>query len=200
MSTLFRSLLVVDVQNDFCPGGALPVERGDEVVTVLNEYVRHFVERRAPIYLSRDWHPPRTTHFREWGGPWPPHCVQDTAGAEFHPSLYVPGDAVVISKGMDANQDSYSAFQGVDPEGRPLADSLRARGVRRIYVGGLATDYCVKCSVTDALRNGFETVVLVDAVRGIDVSPGDVARALGDMRGEGASAATIEEVVAELRS
>lgn len=193
-----HTLLVVDVQNDFCPGGALPVPGGDEVVPVLNEYVRQFHELGQHVYLSRDWHPSRTTHFREWGGAWPPHCVQETPGAEFHPSLAVPAGAVIISKGMDPNQDSYSAFQGLDDEGEPLADSLRARGVRSLYVGGLATDYCVKCSVTDALRNGFEAVLLADAVRGIDVSPGDVARALEAMRDEGARVATIEQVVAEL--
>lgn len=194
-----RTLLVVDVQNDFCPGGALPVEGGDEVVTVLNEYVRHFQSHRAATYFSRDWHPARTTHFREWGGPWPAHCVEHTFGAEFHPSLAIPADAVIVSKGMDPNQDSYSAFQGLDPEGLALTDSLRSRGVRTIYVGGLATDYCVKCSVTDALRNGFEAVLLTDAIRGIDVAAGDVARAIDAMRAEGARLASIEEVVAELR-
>lgn len=194
----YRTLLVVDVQNDFCPGGALPVADGDEVVPVLNEYVRHFRRVGEHVYYSRDWHPPRTAHFREWGGAWPPHCVQHTAGAEFHPSLDVRPEGVIVSKGMDPNQDSYSAFQGLDADGRPLAESLRARGVRSLFVGGLATDYCVKCSVVDAVRNGFEAVVLVDAVRGIDVTAGDVARALDEMRGEGARVATIEEVVAEL--
>lgn len=197
--SLIRSLLVVDVQNDFCPGGALPVASGDEVVPVLNEYVRQFQQVGGPIYFSRDWHPPRTTHFREWGGAWPPHCVQDTIGAEFHPSLHMPSDAAIVSKGMDPNQDSYSAFQGLDATGRPLADSLRERGVQRVYVGGLATDYCVKCSVSDALRSGFEAVLLADAVRGIDLNVGDVARAIESMRAEGARIATIEEVVVELR-
>lgn len=199
MMRTYHTLLVIDVQNDFCPGGALPVPDGDEVIPVLNEYVRHFGELGHQLYFSRDWHPPRTTHFREWGGAWPPHCVQETPGAEFHPSLAVPSAATIVSKGMDPAQDSYSAFQGIDGEGRPLTDSLRARGVRSVYVGGLATDYCVKCSVTDALRNGFEAVLLADAVRGIDVTPGDVARALEEMRDQGARIATIEEVVAELR-
>lgn len=192
------TLLVVDVQNDFCPGGALPVAGGDEVVGVLNEYVRHFRQREAALYFSRDWHPPRTTHFREWGGTWPPHCIQETIGAEFHPSLSVPPGAVIVSKGMDPNQDSYSAFQGLDAAGQPLTESLRARGVHTLYVGGLATDYCVKCSVSDALRHGFEAVLLADAVRGIDLAPGDVERAIASMRDEGARIATIEEVVAEL--
>jgi nicotinamidase/pyrazinamidase len=195
-----RALLLVDVQNDFCPGGALPVAEGDRVVPVLNEYIARFAERGLPVYASRDWHPAETSHFKAWGGPWPPHCVQNTTGAEFHPGLALPPDAVVVSKGMDPSRDSYSAFQASEREGggTPLDESLRRRGVRTLYVGGLATDYCVRASVLDARRAGFEVVLLEDAVRGIDVKPGDVQRALGEMTQAGARTATLGEVDAEL--
>lgn len=186
------ALLVVDVQKDFCPGGALPVPRGDEVVPVLNRYIEWFRESGRPVYLSRDWHPATTTHFQEWGGPWPPHCVQGTTGAEFHPELDVPPEAIIVSKGMSPDRDSYSAFQASDPDGTSLADSLRRRGVRTLHVGGLATDYCVKASVMDALEEGLDTVLLVDAIRGIDVSEGDVGRAIDEMRSAGARPTRLE--------
>ena len=186
------ALLVVDVQKDFCPGGALPVPRGDEVVPALNRYIEWFREAGRPVYLSRDWHPATTTHFQEGGGPWPPHCVQGTTGAEFHPELDVPPEAIIVSKGMSPDRDSYSAFQASDPDGTSLADSLRRRGVRTLYVGGLATDYCVKASVMDALEEGLDTVLLVDAIRGIDVSEGDVGRAIDEMRSAGARPTRLE--------
>ena len=186
MPTNRDALLIVDVQNDFCPGGALPVPAGDRVVPVLNAYIAEFRDAGAPIFASRDWHPRVSEHFRQAGGPWPPHCVQDTDGARFHPDLALPEDAVILSKGMDPGDHGYSAFEGNDPEGRSLADTLRARGITRLYVGGLATDYCVRASVLDARRNGLEVVLLLDAIRGIDAKEGDVQRALAEMRNAGA--------------
>jgi nicotinamidase/pyrazinamidase len=193
-----RALLLVDVQNDFCPGGALAVPEGDRVVPVLNEYAGRFREEGLPVFASRDWHPRETTHFREFGGTWPPHCVQETEGAAFHPGLRLPADAVVVSKGMDPREDSYSAFQGETAAGLPIAEELRRRGVRELWVGGLATDYCVRASVLDARREGFDVVVALDGVRGIDLRPGDVERAVREMEEAGARTVTLETMEKEL--
>jgi epoxyqueuosine reductase len=184
------ALIVVDVQNDFCPGGALGVRGGDEVVPVLNGYLARFAAAGAPVFLTRDWHPPVTRHFAAYGGLWPPHCVQGTPGADFHAGLDVPRAAVVVSKGTHPDEDAYSAFQAADAEGRALPDVLRARGIRRLYVGGLATDYCVRATALDALRAGYEVVVLGDAIRAVDREPGDGERAVEEMRGAGARVVT----------
>ncbi len=175
-----RALVVVDVQNDFCPGGALAVERGDEVVAPLNRLIKEFLERGEPVYKSRDWHPPETKHFAAYGGTWPVHCVRDTRGAEFHPALSRDPRAEVVSKG-EGDEDSYSAFDGTD-----LAERLRAGGVEEVWVGGLATDYCVKQSVLDALREGFRVRALSGAMRAVNLRPGDGARAVEEMRAAGA--------------
>jgi epoxyqueuosine reductase len=187
------ALLVVDVQNDFCPGGSLAVPDGDQVVPVLNRYIVRFTSAGAPVFASRDWHPTRTKHFKAYGGVWPPHCVQGTPGASFHPGLALPREAVVFSKGMDPEQDAYSAFQAEDPSGRRLQTVLKERGVQRLFVGGLATDYCVQASVLDARRDGFEVVVLADASRAVELKPGDGERALGAMREAGARLVTSED-------
>jgi nicotinamidase/pyrazinamidase len=182
------ALLLVDVQNDFCPGGALAVPEGDQVVPVLNAWTRAFLAAGRPVFASRDWHPANSVHFVTGGGPWPPHCVQGTPGADFHPGLAVPPEVVVLSKGMDpAESGGYSAFEAIDAEGRTLAERLRQAGVRRLYVGGLATDYCVRASVLDALRAGLAVTVIGDGVRGVDVTPGDSARALEEMKAAGAT-------------
>jgi nicotinamidase/pyrazinamidase len=170
------------------------VPEGDVVVAPLNRCIRRFAAGGLPLYFSRDWHPAESSHFVRGGGPWPSHCVAFTAGAEFHPDLVVPDDAVVVSKGLAPNEHGYSAFEASDPAGRRLADSLRARGVRTLYVGGLATDYCVRASVLDALREGFAVRVITDGVRGIDREPGDVERALDEMRAAGAETTTSAEV------
>lgn len=185
------ALVVVDVQNDFCPGGALPAKEGDKVVEPLNAYIELFKADNLPVYATRDWHPPKTTHFKEQGGDWPPHCVQNTRGGEFHPGLKLPEDAVVITKGDRPDEDAYSGFQGRDPEGRYLEEALKDAGVRHIYVGGLATDYCVKSTVVDGLEKGFRVTVLLDAVRGVDVEEGDSDRALREMTSKGAAAITL---------
>jgi nicotinamidase/pyrazinamidase len=180
------ALLIVDVQNDFCPGGALAVPEGDKVVPVLNCYVEKFSEAGMAIFVTRDWHPARTTHFTTDGGPWPPHCVQGSKGAEFHPELNLGGKSVVLSKGMPADQDSYSGFDALDSRGVPLLDLLRQSKIDRIFVGGLATDYCVKQTVLDARQNGFEVIVLQDAVRGVNLQPEDSDKALEAMSKAGA--------------
>ena len=179
------ALILVDVQNDFCPGGALAVTEGDQVVAVLNGLIAEFDRAGLPVIATRDWHPERTTHFNTQGGAWPPHCIQDTKGAEFHADLALGESAVIVSKGAEEVADSYSGFDGVDARGFRLADLLRQRGVKRLLVGGLATDYCVKQTALDGVREGFEVVVLEDAVRGVNLKPDDARQALEDMKRAG---------------
>ena len=188
------ALVVVDLQNDFCPGGALSVRDGDAIVPVVNRYLERFGDAGAPVFLTRDWHPSVTRHFKAFGGVWPPHCVQGTRGAEFHPGLAPPEEAIVVSKGMDPDQDAYSAFQAEDRSARPFPAVLAERDVRRLYLGGLATDYCVRATVVDALREGFEVFVLADAIAAVDLEPGDGARAIDEMRGAGARLTTLIEL------
>jgi nicotinamidase/pyrazinamidase len=175
------ALIIVDIQNDFLPGGALGVRNGDEVIPVLNEYARLFARHGLPIYLTRDWHPPDHCSFHEQGGPWPVHCVAGTHGAAFADSLQVPADATIISKATNATKEAYSTFEGTE-----LGQQLRQRTVRRVFIGGLATDYCVVNSVKDAHRLGFTVFVLEDAIRAVDVHPGDGEAACETMRQRGA--------------
>lgn len=188
------ALVIVDVQNDFCPGGALGVPGGDAVVPVLNRYAERFAAAGAPVFASRDWHPAKTSHFKAYGGVWPPHCVQGTPGAEFHPQLALPSDAAVVSKGMDPSEDAYSCFQSETGDGMPFPATLGELGVGRLFVGGLATDYCVKSTVVDGVREGFEMVVLADAIAAVDLTPGDGAKALDEMRAAGAQMIRFEEL------
>ncbi len=181
------ALLLVDVQNDFCPGGALAVPEGDRVLPVLNEVIERFKAEGRPVYASRDWHPADTTHFRDHGGPWPPHCIAESSGAEFHPQLRLPADTIVVSKGQHRSDDGYSAFEGTTEAGKTLAEDLRARGITELHIGGLATDYCVRATVLDARRAGFRVTVLRDGIAGI--ARDDAARALEEMRAAGASLA-----------
>jgi nicotinamidase/pyrazinamidase len=174
-------LLIVDVQNDFCPGGALAVADGDAVVPVLNRWIEAARKAEVPVYASRDWHPPNHISFAEQGGPWPPHCVQDTAGAAFHPDLHLPDDAVVISKGQDPERDQYSAF---DDTG--LGQRLRDDGVQRVWVGGLAQDVCVRATVMEGAREGFHVHLIRPATRPVEAQAGDGDRALEDMQEAGA--------------
>ena len=180
------ALIIVDVQNDFCPGGALPVPEGDQVIPVLNDNMKIFTKANAGIFATRDWHPPNHISFKAQGGPWPPHCVQNSKGAEFHPDLKLPSDTTIISKAMDPLKEAYSSFDGTE-----LANTLKTQGVTRVFVGGLATDYCVKNTVLDARKLGFETVLLLDATRGINLEPGDVAKAIDEMIKSGAEQSTL---------
>lgn len=180
------ALIVVDVQKDFCPGGALPAPGGDDIIPALNRHVADARTRDIAVYASRDWHPAKTSHFKAYGGEWPPHCVQGSAGAQFHPDLKLPPDTIVISKGDDPQRPGYSAFDGHTAEGSTLLHDLRERHITRVYVAGIATDYCVKATALDALRAGLEVRVLPDAITGIDVRPGDAQRALDEMSSAGA--------------
>ena len=179
------ALIVVDVQQDFLPGGALGVPAGDEVVPALNRAVTAFERAGLPVYYSRDWHTPDHCSFKAQGGPWPPHCIAGSEGAAFAAALRMPDDAAVISKATTRAQDAYSAFQGTT-----LAQQLETAGVRRVFIGGLATDYCVRATVLDARANGFEVEVFGDAVRAVDVQPGDGERALQEMQKSGANLTT----------
>ena len=175
------ALLVVDVQNDFLPGGALAVPEGDAVIPVLNRWIRAARAAGIPVAFSRDWHPPDHVSFEPHGGQWPVHCVRETDGAAFHPGLCLPEGARIVSKAERADRDAYSAFDGTD-----LADWLRGRGVERIWIGGLTQDYCVRYSVLDARRAGFDIHVIADATRAVNLQPGDGYRALAEMADAGA--------------
>jgi nicotinamidase/pyrazinamidase len=185
------ALIVVDAQVDFLPGGSLAVPGGDEVVPVLNRCIELFHARELPVYFTRDWHPADHVSFREQGGPWPPHCVQGTQGAGFAPGLDRDRDDQVISKADNSDRDSYSNFEETD-----LKERLRYQKVRRVFVGGLATDYCVLNTVGDALKEGFEAVLLVDAIRAVNVKPGDGERAVRKMVKLGALEARYPEISA----
>jgi len=186
------ALLIEDVQNDFCAGGSLAVPGGDAVVPSLNRYIEIFRARGLPVFASRDWHPADSSHFRANGGAWPVHCVQGSAGARFHPLLRLPEDVIIISKGMDPEQDAFSAFEAQTEDQRDFFDCLRVMGIGTLYVGGLATDYCVKHTVLDGLRRGLAVTLLIDAVRGVDLSPGDSERAIREMVTAGAAVASLE--------
>ena len=180
------AVVVVDVQRDFCAGGALAVPGGDAVVPVLNRVLDEAGRRRVPVYASRDWHPEASAHFVTGGGVWPVHCVAGGDGAAFHPGLRLPSDAAVVSKGVEPDQDGFSAFDGRLDDGATLEDSLRAAGVARLVAGGLATDYCVRHTVLDALRKGWQVTLLTDAVAAVDLRPDDGSRALEEMQAAGA--------------
>lgn len=183
------ALILVDVQNDFLPGGALAVARGDEVIPVLNRYGALFRHSRLPVYASRDWHPANHCSFTSQGGPWPVHCVAGTVGAGFSAALDLDESTVILSKAENACKDAYSAFQGTG-----LAQALRERGVARVFIGGLATDYCVLNTVQDALKENFNVMLLTDAVRAVDLEPGDGKAAMQTMLALGAVPVTLAMV------
>jgi len=188
-----KALLIVDVQNDFCPGGALAVPKGDKIVAVLNKYMMIFSRKKWPIFASRDWHPKQSKHFKKSGGPWPEHCIQNTRGARLHPDLRLPKGTIVLSKGMDPDKDSYSAFQAVDAKGTKFFELLKISGIKELFVGGLATDYCVKSSVLDALKLGFKVKLLIDAIKGVNIKPEDSEQAIEEMVRGGAEKMTLKE-------
>ena len=184
-------LLVTDIQNDFLSGGSLAVAGGDAVVPVLNRYIGAFLAQGLPVYATRDWHPEGHCSFHAQGGPWPVHCVAGTQGAAFAAMLTLPPDTTVISKATSQDLEAYSSFQGTDLDSR-----LRAAGIHRLFIGGLATDYCVLNTVRDARKLGYEVFVLADAIRAVDVQPGDGQRAEEEMTGLGARRLTLEGLAA----
>jgi|SRR3989344_4144673 len=193
-----RALLIVDVQNDFCPGGALPVKNGDQVVEPLNRIVQFFDKNEYFIMASRDWHPPNSKHFEKW----PVHCVQNngngTHGAQFHPKLKLPGRTYVISKGMGIDDDGYSPFEGSYLLGNssiPMEGLMLARQVEELYIGGLATDYCVRAAVLDALKRRYAVYLLLDACRAVDLNTGDGDQAIEEMKQAGAIITSTDEIL-----
>ena len=193
------ALLIVDVQLDFCPGGALPVPAGDAIIPVLNKYIKLFTVHHLPVFASRDWHNRQTAHFKAFGGTWPSHCVRDTKGAQFHPVLALPESALILSKGMSADGDSYSAFHAVDDQKTAFDALLRQHGITSLHIGGLATDYCVKWTVMDALKFGYRTTLLVDAIKGVNIKPGDSEVAIDQMTGLGAHSTTFEKLYRSMK-
>lgn len=175
------ALLIVDVQNDFCPGGALAVAGGDAVVPVINQWIAAAIETDVPVIASRDWHPEDHVSFKAQGGPWPAHCVRGTTGAAFRSDLRLPPATIVVTKGNDAMEEAYSAFQGTELERR-----LRELGVKRLWVGGLALDYCVKASALDAVATGnLEVALILAATRAVNVGPGNGEKAVAELRAAG---------------
>lgn len=185
------ALLIVDVQCDFLPGGALAVPAGDAVVPVLNRYISLAQRAGVPVFASRDWHPHDHVSFHARGGPWPIHCVADSEGAAFAPELALPRDAIVVNKATHTEKDAYSAFAGTG-----LVDALRSRGIERLWIGGLATDYCVLNTVLDARREAFPVLFLEDACRPVELEPGDGAQAVARMREAGAIPVRLSDVAA----
>jgi nicotinamidase/pyrazinamidase len=171
-------LLIIDVQVDFCPGGALPIPDGDRVVPVLNEWLAEAVRRAVPVYASRDWHPLKHPSFRDEGGSWPPHCLQDSPGARFHPDLRLPADTIVVSKGTRFDFDQLSAFHDTG-----LHDRMRRDGVGRLWLGGLAQDVCVAASAIDAASHAFEVLLIPDG--SLPVFPDSAHESLERMRDAG---------------
>ena len=182
------ALIITDIQKDFLPGGALPIKEGDQIIPALNEYAKIFSKAKTKIVASRDWHPSNHISFTAQGGKWPPHCVQETDGAKLSPDLKLPKETIIVSKATDPIKEAYSVFDGTG-----LGEDLRSSGVTRIFIGGLATDYCVVNSTVDARKLGFAVLVLADATRGIDSKPGDVEKAFATMTKIGAAQVTLDD-------
>jgi len=189
-----EALVIVDVQNDFCPGGNLAVKDGDKVVEPLNRIADEAKKRGIPIIATRDYHPQDSTHFKKW----PIHCVQGTKGAEFHSGLDLEG-AEIFFKGTGEEEDAYSGFDGKNEFGIPLEEVLRELDVIRLMLGGLATDYCIKAAALDALRRGFKVTVLLDAVKAVDLNPGDGQKAIEEMKNAGAKISDVDTVIKSLK-
>ena len=184
------ALILVDIQNDFCPNGALAVTEGDFVVPIVNQLISRF-----PLVIStQDWHPANHISFKAQGGPWPPHCVQGTTGAELHPDLKTDTIALYFRKASSPDKDDYSEFAGKDEQGRSLDEVLKGYGVKKIYVVGLATDYCVLETVLDGLKYGYEVYAVTDAMRAVNVNPDDGEKALYKMVSNGAHLVTSEVI------
>ena len=189
------ALLAIDIQNDFLPGGRLAVPDGDQVIPVMNAYIDRFIQRRLPVFATRDWHPKNHHSFLQQGGPWPEHCIAGSPGAEFAQGLHLPATVQVFSKGTGVENDGYSDF--ANPE---MIKQLEKLNVSRLFIGGLATDYCVRATGADARALGFDLTVLTDAVRAVDVNPGDGDRALQELAAGGTGMTTTNEVLASMGS
>lgn len=183
------ALIIVDMQNDFMPGGALPVPNALEIIPRINNYINIFKKNKSIIVATRDWHPPNHISFKSRGGPWPPHCVRGTKGAEFHPNLVLPQDIIIVSKAYNEDSEAYSGFEGTN-----LDSILRSREVKRIFVCGVATDYCVKATALDAVKLGYQVFLLIDAVKGVDIPPGSVKETIEILLNEGVVLINIDDI------
>ena len=188
-------LVVIDIQNDFCPGGALAVAEGDLVVEPTNRLIGHFRRRGSPVIYTRDWHPHDHCSFKPFGGPWPVHCIQNSPGAQFHRDLDVPDDAVIMNKAWSPDSEDFSGKRSSE-----LFPRLMLMGAQRVVLAGLATEYCIKATAHDARAEGFEVIVITDAIRAVNVRPGDGQRALDDMRARGAALLTSAEFLGSFQS
>jgi len=183
------ALIMVDLQNDFLPGGSLAVPQGDKVIPVMNSYIKTMKDNSLPVFATRDWHPAHHSSFQEKGGLWPPHCIAETEGAKFAADLNLPPEAVIVSKATEIETDAYSGFEGTD-----LNTQLKSLGIKRLLIGGLATDYCVLNTVKDAIKNGFEVLLLEDVSRAVNVKPDDGAKAIKEMISLGAKPININSL------
>ena len=183
------ALVLVHLQNDFCPGGALPVTEGDAIIPLINRYINLFQREGLPVIATRDWHPSNHCSFKEQGGMWPVHCVQGSRGAQFRADLHIPNGSLIISGATNPKMEAYSTFDGTS-----LNDHLEDMGAQTLYIVGLATDYCVKQTVLDACKLGYRVVVLEDAVRGVNLQPEDSPKALQEMVAAGALIATASDL------
>ncbi len=183
------ALLLIDIQNDFLQGGNLAVPNGDQVIPVLNGYIEQFVNRQLPVFATRDWHPSNHSSFTRQGGPWPEHCIANSKGAEFATGLHLPASTDIISKGIDVEQDGYSGF--VNPA---LKEQLDNAAARRLFIGGLATDYCVLNTVRDALDHHYRVLLLTDAIRAVNVRQQNGGNAINEMIQKGAIPITLDMI------
>jgi len=187
-----KALLVIDMQNDFCPGGALGVPEGDKIVSTINKYIKMFIKKKLTVFFTQDWHPAKTGHFKDFGGKWPAHCIQNSKGAQLHPGLNLPKQGVFLYKGMDPKKDAYSAFQAEDASGTSFPQLLMRMSIDTLYVAGLATDYCVRFSVNEALKQGFKVKILSDAIKGVNLKQTDSQEAIKEMIKAGAKKVSIK--------
>jgi len=183
------ALLVSDIQNDFLPGGSLAVQEGERIIPVLNDYIDRFSHRQLPVFATRDWHPANHCSFIRQGGPWPEHCIAGSKGAEFVTDLHLPVSVYIISKGTDLEREGYSSFSN-----RTFKAQLDNAGVRRLFIGGLATDYCVLNTVRDALNYHFKVFLLIDAIRAVNVQKQDGENAINEMIEKGAIPITLSMI------
>ncbi|MBI3650037.1 MAG: bifunctional nicotinamidase/pyrazinamidase [Acidobacteria bacterium] len=198
MNRLFQqsALILVDIQNDFCPGGALAVNDGDAVVEVVNRLMRLF----PVVVATLDWHPFNHCSFRQYGGMWPPHCVQHSNGAALHRALQQTRIDDYFRKAYTPADDSYSGFDGRNEAGDSLHPYLQKKGIEKVFIAGLATDYCVKVTALAALQNGYEVVVIGDAIRAVEVQEGDGERAIGEVLKRGAQVIHSDELLRQARA
>lgn len=187
------ALIIVDMQNDFMPEGALPVPNALSIIHVINEYIKLFTNIKAPVIATRDWHPPNHISFKARGGPWPPHCIQGTKGAEFHPDLMLSPNIIIVSKGYEEDKEAYSGFEGTN-----LDKILKSKNIRRLFVCGVATDYCVKATALDAIKLGYTVLILNDAIRGVDVPKGSIDKAVNELLNEGAIFVTFNDILSKM--